>query len=57
MTFAPEYVNCVLNENFEDATQRLPHFIEEVYQHKRIPSSPGYLTSAEFESQWRQAMQ
>lgn len=40
-----------LNEydNFADAYRRMGHFIEDVYQTKRIHSSLGYLTPAEFE--------
>ena len=36
-------------ENFADAYRRIGHFIEDVYQTKRIHSSLGYLTPAEFE--------
>ena len=41
-----------LNEydNFVDAYQRIGHFIEDVYQTKRIHSALGYLTPAEFET-------
>ena len=40
-----------LNEyqDYADAYQRIGHFIEEVYQNKRIHSALGYLTPAEFE--------
>lgn len=41
-----------LNEyqNYADAYQRIGHFIEDVYQSKRIHSALGYLTPAEFET-------
>lgn len=47
-----------LNEyrSFEEASQRIGEFIEDVYNRKRIHSSLGYLTPAEFEQQWRQQL-
>lgn len=36
-------------ESFADAYRRIGHFIEDVYQTKRIHSALGYLTPAEFE--------
>jgi len=36
-----------------DARSQIGHFIEDVYMTKRIHSSLGYLTPAEFESAWR----
>lgn len=36
-------------ENFTDAISQIGHFIDEVYQMKRIHSSLGYLTPIEFE--------
>lgn len=39
--------------DFSDALRRIGRFLDEVYMHKRIHSSLGYLTPAEFEQQWR----
>lgn len=40
--------------NFTDAYQQIEGFLEQVYMHKRIHSSLGYLTPAEFEVRWVQ---
>lgn len=40
-------------ETYEDVVSRLPRFIEEIYNRKRIHSSIGYLTPEEFEWQIR----
>jgi putative transposase len=37
-------------EDYNDARRQLGRFLDEVYMHKRIHSSLGYLTPAEFES-------
>lgn len=44
-----------LNEypDYETAQAQLGHFIDHVYSHKRIHSSLGYLTPAEFAAQWQ----
>jgi putative transposase len=44
-------------ESYEDVVNRLPRFIEEVYNRKRIHSSIGYLTPEEFEWQIKKQKQ
>jgi putative transposase len=51
-TIKEEEIDLSDYEDYFDALCRLGHFLDEVYIHKRIHSSLGYLTPAEFESQW-----
>lgn len=51
-TIKEEEVDLSEYEDYPDAMQQLGRFLDEVYMHKRIHSSLGYLTPAEFESQW-----
>lgn len=39
--------------DYNDAYRQLGRFLDQVYMHKRIHSSLGYLTPTEFEEQWR----
>jgi putative transposase len=52
-TIKEEEVDLSDYDDYHDAYQQLGHFLDEVYMHKRIHSSLGYLTPAEFEAQWR----
>lgn len=54
-TIKEEEVDLSDYEDYADALQQLGRFLDEVYAHKRIHSSLGYLTPAEFEDQWRRA--
>ncbi len=51
-TLKEEEVSLNEYEDMTDARAHLSHFLDQVYQHKRIHSSLGYLTPAEFEAQW-----
>ncbi len=48
-TLKYEEVNLSEYETFRDIIERLPYFIEEVYNQKRLHSSIGYLPPNEFE--------
>jgi transposase InsO family protein len=52
-TIKEEEVDLSDYEDYHDAFRQLGRFLDEVYMHKRIHSSLGYLTPAEFESQWQ----
>jgi hypothetical protein len=54
-TINEERVYLSENLNFGDAVQQIRSFIEHVYNTKRIHSSLGYLTPAEFEDAWWQS--
>lgn len=51
-TIKEEEVDLSEYEDYRDALQQLGRFLDDVYMHKRIHSSLGYLTPVEFESQW-----
>ncbi len=52
-TIKEEEVDLSDYKDYTDALQQLGRFLDEVYEYKRIHSSLGYLTPAEFEDQWR----
>lgn len=51
-TIKEEEVDLSEYRNFIDALQQIGHFIQDVYMTKRIHSSLGYLTPAEFEASY-----
>ena len=51
-TIKEEEVDLTEYENFSDGYSQIRHFLEDVYQYKRIHSSLGYLTPCEFEDAW-----
>lgn len=53
-TIKAEEVDLSDYQDYADAMRQIGRFLDEVYMRKRIHSSLGYLTPAEFESQWRQ---
>src|SRR5258708_18840286 len=53
-TIKEEEVDLSDYQDYADARRQITRFLDEVYLHKRIHSSLGYLTPIEFESQWRQ---
>ena len=52
-TIKEEEVDLSEYHNFSDAKNQIGRFIEDVYNQKRIHSSLGYLTPAEFEAAWQ----
>jgi len=53
-TIKEEEVDLSEYLDYHDAYQQIGSFLDDVYMHKRIHSSLGYLTPAEFEEQWRE---
>ena len=53
-TIKEEEISLSDYRDFQDAYDQIGQFIDDVYAHKRIHSSLGYLTPAEFERQWRE---
>jgi hypothetical protein len=51
-TIREEEIDQSEYRDFADAYGQLGRFLGDVYNRKRIPSSLGYLTAAEFEQQW-----
>ena len=51
-TIKEEEVDLSDYQDYDDAYSQIGQFLDEVYMYKRIHSSLGYLTPAEFESQW-----
>ena len=54
-TIKEEEVDRSEYRDLADARRQIGHFIDAVYNVKRIHSSLGYLTPQEFEQQWREA--
>jgi transposase InsO family protein len=52
-TIKEEEVYLTEYADYEDALNQIGHFIDDVYQSKRIHSALGYLTPAEYEAQWQ----
>ena len=51
-TLKEEEVSLNEYEDLADARAHLTHFLDQIYQYKRIHSSLSYLTPAEFEDHW-----
>jgi len=51
-TIKEEAVHLFEYRDYDHAYRQIGHFLDDVYMRKRIHSSLGYLTPAEFEAQW-----
>ena len=56
-TIKEEEVDLSEYRDYHDAYGQIGHFLEDVYTHRRIHSSLGYLTPVEFEGQWMRSRQ
>jgi putative transposase len=56
-TIKEEEVDRSDYQDLADARRQIGHFLDAVYNVKRIHSSLGYLTPREFEEQWKEARQ
>jgi putative transposase len=56
-TIEEEEVDLSDYQSYADAQRQLGRFLDDVYNHKRIHSSLGYLTPVEFEEHWRAEQQ
>jgi len=54
-TIKEEAVDLSEYRDYGDAYRQIGRFLDDVYMHKRIHSSLGYLTPAEFEAEWLQS--
>jgi len=54
-TIKEEEVDLSEYSDFANAYAQIGHFIEEVYQRKRIHSTLDYITPVEFEAAWQEA--
>jgi putative transposase len=52
-TIKEEAVDLSEYRDYNDAYRQIGRFLDDVYMHKRIHSSLGYLTPVEFETKWR----
>ena len=52
-TIKEDEVDLSEYHDFADAHRQIRHFLDDVYNIKRIHSALGYLTPLEFEQQWR----